>query len=139
MFKSKIKKWNALDASHSEKFALENETHQFASNHRKLQPILEPGNHENWHDMLRVFVHFVIPYVRSNVTKPSHLYHTPACQVLLAAKEDIPPCLPEVLRRRGFLRGRCFLSWRLFAANDNNGVFARAHVAQLLARLFFDN
>ena len=41
------------------KFSLENETHQPASNYCKLQPILEPGNHEKLHNLLRVFVHFV--------------------------------------------------------------------------------
>jgi hypothetical protein len=49
--------------STQKKIALENETHQIAPKHCKLQPILEPGNHESVHNMLRVFVHFVLPYV----------------------------------------------------------------------------
>ncbi len=68
-----IKKWNALDAFHSgKKIALENETHRPVPRYRKLQPILEPGNHESLHNGLRVFVHYVFPYVN----QMSQKYHT---------------------------------------------------------------
>jgi hypothetical protein len=58
--------------STQKKFALENETHPPASNYCKLQPILEPGNHESLYNMLRVFVHFVFP----NVGQMSQNHHT---------------------------------------------------------------
>ena len=57
--------------STQKKIALENETHQPTSNYCKLQPILEPGNHESLHNMLRGFVHFVFP----NVGQMSQNHH----------------------------------------------------------------
>ena|SRR5579859_950754 len=56
-----------------------------------------------------------------------------------ASKEDIPPCLPEVLRWCGLFNGRRCLRWRLPAADDDDGVFSGSHVAQSLARLSFDD
>ena len=55
------------------KIALENETHQPALKHCKLQPVLEPGNSESLHNMLRVFVHFVFPYV-GQMAQSHHIF-----------------------------------------------------------------
>ncbi len=112
--------------------------------HRKLQPILEPGNSEQVHNILRVFVHFVIPVCQSNVTKSSHLYHTPTvkspiAQFVSAPKEDTPPCLPEILRWRGLFGRSSCPDRRLLAADDNDSMFAGSHVAQLLACLLFND
>ncbi len=62
-----------LMRSTRKKIALENETHQPALKHRKLQPILEPGNHERLHNMLRVFVHFVCPSV-GQMSQNHHIF-----------------------------------------------------------------
>ena len=61
-----------MRSTQEKKIALENETHRPAPRYCKLQPILEPGNHENLHYGLRVFVHFVFPYVN----QMSQKYHT---------------------------------------------------------------
>jgi hypothetical protein len=61
-----------MRSTHEKKIALEDETHRPAPRYRKLQPVLEPGNHEDLHNGLRVFVHFVFPYVN----QMSQMYHT---------------------------------------------------------------
>ncbi len=59
--------------STQKKIALVNETHLLAPKHRKLQPILEPDDHERLHNMLRVFVHFVFPDV-SQMSQNHHIF-----------------------------------------------------------------
>src|ERR1700680_2269395 len=67
--------------------------------------------------------------------------YTACCRVLhcSASKEDSPPCLPEILGWGSLLGGQCYLRLLLLAPDDDDGVLAGSHVAQLLARLFCDD
>ena len=59
-------------------------------------------------------------------------------QAVLAPKEDIPPGLPEILRR-GRLRGSRILLLPLVAgSNYHHGMLARTNIAEFLTRLPFD-
>src|ERR1700726_2971753 len=63
----------------------------------------------------------------------------PGSPLTSVSKEDVPPRLPETLRRRWFRGRRPRLRLRFPCAHDDDGMLAGADVSQLLARFFLDH